>query len=74
MLIPCELGVRRDPALIAVEAESATDLPHRGTHAFLAATEVAPVRNDRERAPLGSDFELNRRSSRDDIGRAQPSN
>jgi hypothetical protein len=37
--------MHRSPALIAVEAESATDLPHRGTHAFLAATEVATVPN-----------------------------
>ena len=48
MLILCESGVHRSPALIAVEAESATDLPHRGTHAFLAATEVATVPNRRE--------------------------
>jgi aquaporin Z len=32
-------------AVIAVEVESATDLPHRRTHSFLAATEVATVPN-----------------------------
>jgi hypothetical protein len=41
ILILFESGVHGSPALIAVEAESATDLPHRVTHAFLAATEVA---------------------------------
>jgi hypothetical protein len=43
-------GYTAAPALIAVEAESATDLAHRVTHAFLAATEVATDTSARGRA------------------------
>jgi hypothetical protein len=42
------------PALIAVEAESGTDVRHRGIHAFLAATEVATVPDRRTVGHFGS--------------------
>jgi hypothetical protein len=52
ILILCESGVHGSPALIAVEAKSAADLPHRVTHAFLAATELATVPNHRLRVAI----------------------